>query len=156
MVQKPLAELHKLRGESRPIAQNCNIPVTAASFDLDCAAEKEFSFEIGNSYGEKIVFSASEQEFCLDRSGMTYLYAEAFGTKRYARRRMGKQQLRVLADRSSLEIFADNGQTVFTSRFFLRDPSYLQTSGLTGTHYEMNAIHIHANNEDAALSFTHI
>lgn len=155
MVQNPISELRKLRGGSKPIAQNCNIPFTVASFDLDCVAENNFSFEIGNEHGEKVVFSASEQEFCLDRSGMTYLYAEAFGTKRYARRKLGKQRLRVLADHSSLEVFADDGQTVFTSRFFLREPSYLQTYGMTGTYYDMNPIQIDARCKNEGPSLTH-
>lgn len=151
MVQNPVDELQKLRGESRLIGQNCAIRLAEASFDLDCMAEKDFSFEIGNKYGEKITFSADEREFCLDRSSMTYLYAEAFGTRRYARRKTGRQRLRVLADRSSLEIFADNGQTVFTSRFFLREPGYLKTKGMTGTYYDVNPVRIHACSENANL-----
>lgn len=146
MIQAPLEELSKLRGQCRTITEDCKIPLAGVSFDLDCAADADFFFEIGNDAGEKITFTASEREFCLDRSNMTCLYAEAFGTKRYALRLTGKQNIRILADRSSIEIFADSGQTVFTSRFFLCAPSYLQLGGMTGAVYDMEPIQISGTN----------
>ena len=73
------------------------------------------------------------REYVLDRGGMSYVYAERFGTVRYAQRLEKRQSLRVFADRSSLEIFADGGKTVFTTRVFLEGQITLRVSCLLYT-----------------------
>lgn len=142
MVQTPLPELEALRFQPRPLPSGQPILLENAAFDLDGQAQGPFCLEIGNRQGHRIRFTSSESEFCLDRSGMTHLYAESFGTQRWAKRLLGRQPIRVLADRSSLEIFADGGQTVFTARMFLDDICYLKADGLQGTLYRMNGIEI--------------
>jgi len=141
MVQTPLPELEALRYAPQPLRDS--LQLREASFDIEGEVYGQFEFEISNKSGNSVRFTANETEYCLDRSGMTFLYAERFGTQRYARRLMGKQSIRILFDRSSLEIFVDGGQTVFTSRVFLNDIQTLRVNGIWGTLYQMAPIHIH-------------
>lgn len=147
MVQKPLKELTQLRGEEILLSDGpacpAILPLSECSFEVEGQTSDEFYLEIGNSDGEFVRFSGTAEEYCLDRSHMTHLYAQRFGTRRYAMRLCQKQTIRFLADRSSLEIFADNGKTVFTSRIFLDDISYLKTAGIHGSFYQLSGIDIH-------------
>ena len=140
MVQAPLTELGALRREPQPLTSCMQLP--EPSFDMEGEAEGRFAFELSNQAGDSVRFTADEAEYCLDRGGMTFLYAERFGTRRYARRLTDKQTVRILLDRSSLEIFVDDGQTVFTSRIFLSGPHTLRVSGIRGTLYRMGPIQI--------------
>lgn len=142
MVQTPLPELEALRTRPQPLGQGQPILLDTLSFELDALAQDNFFLELRNAQGDCVRFTAGNDEFCLDRSSMTHLYAETFGTRRWARRLLGRQRLRVLADRSSLEIFADDGQTVFTSRIFLDGTCYLTTIGLEGAFYRLAPIAI--------------
>lgn len=139
MVQKPVAELDALHANARAVTDG-TLPLAQASFDLIAQAGSDFALEIANAAGECITFTGNTQEFCLDRGAMSHIYAERFGTVRYARRRKGAQTLRVMMDRSSLEIFADDGQTVFTTRVFIDQPVSLRTHGLDGVVYDMQPI----------------
>lgn len=138
LVQTPLEELKSARKAGKDIRSIQK--VEECSFEMVCYTEGSFSIEIFNDIGENIRFFATQKEYCLDRSNMTYVYAENFGTVRYARRLEGKQIFRVFADRSSLELFCDNGKTVFTTRMFLENISGIKTEGIKGTWYDLESI----------------
>lgn len=138
LVQTPPEELKAARKTAREImpfqkTEEC-------SFEMVCETEGDFSVEILNEKGEFVKFSGTEEEYCLDRTNMTYVYAEKFGTVRYAKRLEGKQTFRIFADRSSLEIFCDNGKTTFTARMFLENVSGIKTEGIRGTWYDLEPI----------------
>lgn len=84
-----------------------------------------------------MTFSADGEEYCLNRSDMTEVYAEKFGTIRYAKQLEKKQTVRVMVDRSSIEIFCDHGKTVFTSRMFIAHVSYVKVKNLSGKFYDL-------------------
>ena len=48
-----------------------------------------------------------------------------------------KQTVRVMVDRSSIEIFCDHGKTVFTSRMFIDHVSYVKVKNLSGKFYDL-------------------
>lgn len=140
LVQKPVRELERMRRnpkEMKADKQLC-MRVEECAFELELKTEGDFVLEIGNEDGDLIRFTGNEAEYCLDRSSMTYLYAQKFGTVRYARRLEQAQTLRVFADHSSLEIFCDSGKTVFTSRMFIDRVSYVKVKGGEGTLYELS------------------
>ncbi len=133
LVQTPLKELELLRGEEKTL---CGWqPVRDCSFEIVCEPEEEFEIEIGNASGHNICFSGDLREYCLDRSRMTHLYALQFGTVRYGERLEPEQEIRIFADHSSLEIFCDGGKTVFTTRMFIENVSYIKAKGIKGKFY---------------------
>ena len=94
-----------------------------------------------NELNETVVFSSNGEEYILDRSNMTHVYAEGFGTKRYAlRKQKEKHQIRLFVDYSSIEIFCDNGETVFTSRVFIEGMNLVCCQGVSGNVYPLNQI----------------
>ncbi|WP_309145840.1 GH32 C-terminal domain-containing protein [Vibrio sp. D173a] len=48
--------------------------------------------------------------------------------------------MRIFVDNSAIEIFADNGKTVFTSRIFIDELSLVTLDNATGTLHYMSAI----------------
>lgn len=149
LVQRPIVELEALRGEGVALGSDAvagrfgtsiALDPETATLDLDGFAEGEFSWELGNDTGECVRFTATADEYELDRGGMTELYAERFGTRRFARRLDVKTSVRLLLDTSSIELFLDNGKTVFTSRYFIDRPTYLCVRGIEGVWYPMSSI----------------
>lgn len=133
LVQTPPPELKQLRSEGKKLCDWQEIK--ECSFEIVCNPKEEFEIEVGNNKGNNICFSANKEEYCLDRSHMTHIYAEQFGTVRYAMRLEKEQTIRIFADHSSLEIFCDSGKTVFTTRMFIENVSYIKTKGVDGTFY---------------------
>lgn len=152
MVQRPLKELEKLRAAKRNIGagkhsleeesgfEEESVKLKECSFEIEALAEGDFWVELSNEAGECVAFWADGGEYTLDRSKMSHLYAERFGMVRYAQRLEKRQILRIFADCSSLEIFADGGKTVFTARVFLDGQLTLRVKGLEGTLYFLNGI----------------
>lgn len=153
MVQRPLKELEKLRYDEREINREKQdaseetpegkfFDVKECSFEIEAFTDGDFWIELSNEAGENVYFKGDSEEYTLDRSGMSHLYAERFGTVRYARRLEKRQTVRIFADRSSLEIFADGGKTVFTSRFFLEGKIMVRVKGMSGKLYSLKGIEI--------------
>lgn len=143
VTQRPISELEALRKESTVLEDETTLRFSGVPLlDVDGVASANFMWEIGNDKGDVVRFEATENEYVLDRSAMSHLYAERFGKVRYARRMDQETSVRLLVDTSSIELFVDNGKTVFTSRFFIDDPSYLRICGVRGTAYRMGSITI--------------
>ncbi|MBQ9317927.1 MAG: sucrose-6-phosphate hydrolase [Atopobiaceae bacterium] len=141
VTQRPIVELEALREGGMDLEDTKTIRLDGAPLlDVDGLASGAFMWEIGNDCGDTVRFEATEGEFMLDRSAMSHLYAERFGTVRYARRLDQDTTVRLLVDTSSIELFVDNGKTVFTSRYFIDNPSYLHVSGVKGAAYRMGNI----------------
>lgn len=72
-----------------------------------------------------LILSADGEEYCLDRSGMTEVYAEKFG-RSVSKTVREKQTVRVMVDHSSIEIFCrawENGiyfENVYRSCFLCK------------------------------------
>lgn len=140
LVQSPLAELDALLGE--PVVIKNSLELGTTSFMLALELESEaFELILANTVGDKLVFSATQTDFKLDRSSMSQLYAEEFGNIRKAPRLTMKQDIKIYVDKSVIEIFINGGKHTMTSRFFIQNLSKLAIEGgKNAIFYHMNSI----------------
>ncbi|MCF4172331.1 sucrose-6-phosphate hydrolase [Vibrio sp. McD22-P3] len=137
--QTPLVELTDLRESSEVLRPQHEL--ISRAFELEVSVEQDFVIEFANQSGDKMTFSGNETEWCLDRTHVTETHAEQFGTVRYALRQSNDSLVRVFVDHSSIEIFCDFGETVFTSRIFVSDLNQLHLSKATGQIHYLSGIH---------------
>ncbi|MCH4283903.1 MULTISPECIES: glycoside hydrolase family 32 protein [Bacillota] len=141
LVQEPLEELKSLRDEERQI-DTC-MSLKQAAFELELEVNDYFKIEILESKENYISFEMNEKDYILDRSHMTFMYNEKYGTRRYAKRLIKEnQKIRIFVDHSSIEIFADEGKTVFTSRFYLNDIKQMKVVNAKGKYWSLKSIEI--------------
>ena len=124
LIQQPLPELKKLREEPVALTGDLN-----AVFPLPGAAELEMDSRAGDvkvslftdekaEGGVTISYDDTAKEITVDRSGMHTRFNTAEGESRTRPLENGLFHLRIFADSSSLEIFVNDGDAVFTSRVF--------------------------------------
>lgn len=135
LLQQPLAEISELRYKTVELESSHKLQSLA--FELELMVEEKFSIELKNEAGEKVLFSGDQFEYELDRSLVSELHAEQFGTVRFAKRQPEEKEIiRLFVDHSSIEIFCAKGETVFTSRIFVKNLSEVSLQGATGhIHY---------------------
>lgn len=134
LIQQPLEELKALRHTTQPLTTSNTL--SSGAFELELSVESSFCLELANDNGDKMVFSGNKEEWILDRTGVTEVHAAEFGTVRFAKRLSTQSRVRVFVDNSSIEIFCDDGETVFTSRLFVAQLSQLLLTGAEGKiHY---------------------
>lgn len=90
LVQEPLEELKSLRDEERQI-DTC-MSLKQAAFELELEVNDYFKIEILESKENYISFEMNEKDYILDRSHMTFMYNEKYGTRRYAKRLIKENQ----------------------------------------------------------------
>ncbi|MDV9684416.1 GH32 C-terminal domain-containing protein [Clostridioides difficile] len=74
--------------------------------------------------GVKLEFNKVENTVTLDRSNFKKVFSVEYGTNRKEYINIDENtNIKVLADRSILEIFINNGEAVFTSRIFAKENS---------------------------------
>ena len=134
LVQSALRELKALQGEAVVVDNVLELDTTSFMVELETEMD-EFEFTLANAAGDKIVFSAMDAEFTLDRSKMSKVYAEEFGCVRKAPRLSTKQTIEVYVDKSVIEIFLNSSKHTMTSRFFIDDLSVLSITGDVKTVY---------------------
>jgi len=124
LIQRPLPELKKLRGEQASLEAN-----EAGCFFLPRAAELELHSRGGDvslslfadaagGGGITLSYDDSQKEITLDRSGLRKLSGEEGDHLRCRPLENGLSHLRIFVDSSSVEIFVNDGDAVFTSRVF--------------------------------------
>lgn len=140
LVQQPVAELEQLRAGSAQwmdvVLQpdgHLDLSEQAAEFyELQCEIEPGGAAEVGlrlkkSEQGETVVgYRAAEKRLFLDRSrsGESAFHA-AFACRHEAELELGEDgrlKLHLFVDRSSVEVFAGDGETVMTDQIF-PDPS---------------------------------
>lgn len=136
--QTPLKELANLRGN---IEENLTYKeVTEKAFELNFVV-KEGSFKLYNEKQEFIEFKVTDDEYIFNRGHMTYTYNNQYGQVRYAKReKKSEHQARVFIDHSSIEVFLDDGLTVFTARFYLEGDWMIQSKGFSFDFIELESI----------------
>ena len=124
LIQQPLPELKKLRDEKLPFEANeagCFVLPRAAEVELDCRKGDVnlymFTDEAGKG-GLSICYSEERREITVDRSGMQIRFNEQEGESRTRPLENGLSHFRIFVDSSSIEIFVNDGDAVFTSRIF--------------------------------------
>ena len=134
LVQSALPELKALQGEAVTVESVLELDTTSFMVQLETETD-EFELTFANAAGDNIVLCATETEFMLDRSKMSQLYAEEFGSVRKAPRLSTKQTIEVYVDKSVIEIFINGGKHTMTSRFFIDDLGSLSMTGDVKTVY---------------------
>jgi beta-fructofuranosidase len=130
LVQQPVPELVLLRGERVETIQtveNENVSLVNFEGDVyellaefsDCTAE-EFGLELRVGEIEKTVikYDAVAKKVVFDRTQSGESFAEEFGTARKCMLDAEKISFRIFVDVSSVEVFVNNGEEVFTGRIF--------------------------------------
>lgn len=142
--QTVVDEMYNLKGESTKAEEK--VQLKSKSFLLELDIEDDFEIKISNEKDHNIIFKGENNEFILDRGSMTALYAERFGSVRYAKRiNYNKQRIEVWFDASAMEIFCDNGATVFTSRIFIEDISKIEFKNVSGELTYLDSINLNYN-----------
>lgn len=128
--QNPVPELESLRKEKVEVSSTMTNEVktydgfSGVAYELICEFERkdasEYGIEFRASEEEKTVikYDATQEKVILDRTLSGKEIATAYGTERKYQMHGEKIKFRLFVDSSSVEIFVNDGDAVFTSRIF--------------------------------------
>ena len=120
LIQQPLDVLRELRGKkldteaSDQLPRVCELELISRGGDLSLCL---FSREDGTG-GLHIDYCDSEKKITVDRSRMARRFNTEQGEARVRPLPKGLSHLRIFIDKSSVEIFVNDGDAVFSSRIF--------------------------------------
>ena len=131
LYQKPISELESLRKSSHTIERKLKCETfqsgSGKHYELQCAFNQKsgccgLNLRVGN--GEKTVFTwdCQQKTLTLDRSRSGIIPAADFGTQRTVSYEKDHLDLRIFMDSSSIEIFVNEGEEVFSARIFPTNP----------------------------------
>ena len=124
LIQQPLSELKKLRDEK--IDLTVELDCRRGDVRIDMFTDKN------GSGGLSIIYDEEKKEITVDRGGMHILFNESEGESRTRPLENGLSHLRIFVDSSSIEIFVNDGDAVFTSRIFPdQEEHYFKVQGDT-------------------------
>lgn len=130
LIQQPVPELQALRQTKSELEDLLNDQTKSydlfegVSYELICEFENQDAEEFGVQLraGEKeetvIKYNRAEQKIILDRTRSGKPVAAEYGTTRKCRFVGDKVKFQIFVDVSSVEIFVNDGQEVFTARIF--------------------------------------
>lgn len=129
LIQRPVSELTTLRGGGPVVGVGPSTPLPmAADISLEIApGDDAAGLRLFNGVGEEVVIGAtgSPAEVFVDRRRSRAAPFHKDYPGRHAgplRMADGRVRLRVIVDRSMVEVFAQEGETVITERFFPTRP----------------------------------
>jgi len=119
----------QVKGETTLInAEKIALSHAAINFNISDIKEDSFTFKLSNKQGDELSFgyNGSDDTFFIDRSksGKTG-FSDTFSNKKsVAKRISGSKKMTgtILLDKTSLELFFDDGSTVMTEIFFPKAP----------------------------------
>ena len=124
LIQQPLPELKKLRDAPVSLSaneQDCYALPEAAEIEIDCRPGdvllNVFTDSAGHG-GITIAYDEKKHKISIDRSPMRITFNTEEGSVRTRPLDNGLNHLRIFVDASSIEIFVNDGDAVFTSRVF--------------------------------------
>lgn len=130
LLQNPVKEFENLRKESREIHGNESIKVNLP-FELEGRITENFSVK----FDYKCEFSYTKN---------SKLFELKFRDKHYGSGRTTRkaffdnpQNVRIIVDMSSIEIYINNGETVFSTRFYPDEQIVLEMNGIEGHLYQL-------------------
>lgn len=160
----PVKELSQYRGKkykTEAIAVSGEVKITEAKtvdlsrteikFNSSDVKDNSFSFRLDNSLGDVLIFGydATKQLFYVDRSkaGITD-FSEDFPGIAEAPRTSGNTNLSatVLLDKTSIELFFDDGETVMTEIFFPNIPFETLSIVSENQGFVLDSIEVHELN----------
>jgi sucrose-6-phosphate hydrolase SacC (GH32 family) len=130
LVQAPIAELKTLRTTAAPATGAAAGPMPGSAdieIDLTRGEWRDAGFRLSNAAGEAVIVgvNANPLELFVDRrSSRSTSFHEAYPGRHAGpvRWRNDTIQLRVLFDRSVLEVFANDGESIITDRVYPTQP----------------------------------
>ncbi|MDU5261596.1 MAG: sucrose-6-phosphate hydrolase, partial [Clostridium celatum] len=135
LIQKPVKELELLRGKNRKEVYALNneekdiVDFNEKTYELICKFNnftgKYVGIKLRKGIDEETVFyyDIENNKLVLDRSKSGEVFATEYGTERKCEYVIKELKLQVFVDTSSVEIFVNDGEEVFTSRIFTKDTS---------------------------------
>lgn len=133
IASKPVEELKKIRSDSQLIVSS-EINFEDELIELELTPNQdEFKLVFSNNLGDELVFKKSDAQFLFDRSKSGKVdFNEEFGKiHEMEELDLSIEKIQVFLDRSSIEIFINKGQLVFTQLIFPNRPiSNLKTYGI--------------------------
>lgn len=135
LLQLPAKELKRFRKEERKISfilkdqekilDNFNEKTYEIVCDFDNFSGKKIGLKLRTGRDEETVFyyDLEEKKLVLDRSKSGKLCGEEYGVVRRCTMDCKKLKLQIFVDISSIEIFVNDGEEVFTSRIFTKEDS---------------------------------
>lgn len=119
LIQRPLPEMKQLRGNQinpslgiLPATAEVSVGVYPMDFEMKLFTKADGSGGLSINYYE------DSKVITIDRSGMAKQFNIDIGTTRFHKLENGLSSLRIFIDNSSVEIFVNDGDAVFTSRVF--------------------------------------
>ncbi len=135
LIQQPLPSLKKLRGERAVLDSGVNPLPRACELELDCrpgSVRLSLFTDSEGCGGMTVTYDDVKKEISVDRSGMKNRFNLSEGEVRTRPLENGLTHLRIFVDSSSVEIFVNDGDAVFTSRVFPgEDEHFFITEGDT-------------------------
>ncbi len=159
LVQHPVEELHILRGDALQYESTNEVdlnrklarwPYRSQTFELQTTIRlgeaKQITWKLlpGDNEETLVGYDAASSELFVDRSHCAGAYfSKAFPSKTVAHLRLGSEplQLHIFVDRSSVELFAQDGEIAMTNLVFPQPKSTgisLTTSGGRRNHVQIN------------------
>ncbi|MBT2690847.1 sucrose-6-phosphate hydrolase [Bacillus sp. ISL-47] len=135
LLQQPVAELEALRGEKAEASRTVEDETVGlegfegevyellAEFSGSTADEFGLELRVGESQKTVIKYDAVTKKVVFDRTHSGASFAEEFGTVRKCGLDAEKISFRIFVDVSSIEVFVNNGEEVFTGRIFPSETS---------------------------------
>jgi len=149
--QTPSDALEKLRedkqsltiskGKTESIFENNSVEAYDVEIDLETPADLTIKLFESTKESFVISYDADTKRVVLDRSGMIHVPEPQYGTKRAGILSTPLQSIRILVDKSIVEVFVNEGELTFTTRLFPIDEtkkvSIHSKSNATVTSYQM-------------------
>lgn len=136
LASRPVVEVEKIRASSESLSgKEISISHELVEIELELDSD-EFELILSNENGEKVTVSKKGNELVVDRSlsGLTGFSQEFSDLHTIPDLGLDLKKLRIFIDRSSLELFFNNGELVITEIIFPESPySKLTTSGFNDT-----------------------
>jgi fructan beta-fructosidase len=140
LISKPIDEIERLHTNSVELEGNeVEIENELAEFELN-PQSNQFQIEFSNSLGEKLLIKSDGQNLELDRSKSGKVnFSDGFGNLlETPLRNLKIDHLRIFLDRSSVELFINDGELVKTVIIFPQEPyNILKLQGFD----EKNRVH---------------
>lgn len=130
LIQRPVKELQALRKQQIEVSDRIENEkknyqgIAGTTYELICDVKEldadEFGIEFRANGEEKTVFKydVNQKKIILDRSLSGEPVGESYGTERKCHFNQQNIKLHLFVDTSSVEIFINDGEEVFTSRIF--------------------------------------
>lgn len=124
LISKPIRELTKLRLDPVTFYSNeFELPSELLEIELK-PTDKDFKLTFSNDLGEQVVVESMQGNLSFDRSNSTSLEFHKEFKKRHPSSVTGTQskEIRIFLDRSSMEVFVNQGELVITELLFPSSP----------------------------------